>query len=188
MMASQVLGVHRGFLAFMVKRVFGETPGRWVGRVRMEPRDPRACKVTTRRGRKDPRENQDLRETSVQVGCHTLLWGYIQPSNFPVKGGPRVTRVTLEVSANVEAAEQTDCPASLAVTASKERKETSAKKAPGAKGEKMDPKVQPERKARKENQGSLDKMAILVTREHMARKEGLEAMVNKDHRAHRDRQ
>lgn len=188
MMASQVLGVRVGSLDFTAKRVLGETLGRWVGRVHTEPRDRRACKGTTRRGRKDPRENQGLQETSVQAGCHTLLRGYIQLSNFPVTGGPRVTRATLEASVNAEAAERTDCPASLAAMASKERKATLAKKAPGAKGEKMDPKVQPEIKARRENRGSLDKMAIPVTREHMARKEDLEAMVNKDLRAHRDRQ
>lgn len=52
----------------------------------------------------------------------------------------------------------------------------------------MDPKVPPERKARRENQASPGKMATPVTRERMVRKEGLEALANKDHRAHRDQQ
>lgn len=188
MTASLVPGVHPGFPAFTAKRVFAETPGQWVGPAHQERRDPRACKETTRRERKGPRENQDLRETAVRAGCRTSLRDYIPPSNFPVKGGPRVTRVTSEASANAEAAERMDCPVFLAATASRERKETLAKKDPGAKGAKRDPKVQPERKARRESQVSPEKMAFPATREHMARKEGLEALANKDHRAHRDRQ
>lgn len=99
-----------------------------------------------------------------------------------------MTRATLEASVNAEAAERTDYPVFLAATASRERKETLAKKDPGVKGAKTDPKVPPERKARKENQVSPGKMATPVTRERMVRKEGLEAMANKDHRAHRDQQ
>lgn len=188
MTVSLALGARPGSPAFTAKRAFEETPVRPVGPAHQELRDPRACKETTRRDRKDPRENQDLLVTPVRAGCRTSLRDCTRPINFPVKGGPRVTRATLEASVNAEAAERTDCPVSLAATASRERKETLAKKDPGAKGAKTAPKVPPERKARRESQVSPGKMATPVTRERMVRKEGLERMANKDHRAHRDQQ
>lgn len=121
---DRALRAHLVSQVFMARKVFEETVDQREDRALQERQVPKVSRVMTRKATRDLRESQVFLEIEVLLVTPISLLGCQQFYKSPVTEDQRVKREMLEAKVNVDHAEWMEKPACLAVTDSREKKET----------------------------------------------------------------